>query len=281
MAADGTDQNGRGAFLDGLFGLDGEVAVVGGGTGILGGVIAEYLGAAGAKVAVLGRNREQGQRRVEAITAAGGAAIFVPYVATDANSVAEAHAQVREAFGAVTVAVNAVGGNQPSAVVSPDQAFEEITLDAVRDNLDLNLTSAWLACREFGPAMLANGRGSVINIGSMAGGERPLSRVPVYAIGKSGVATLTYFLAREWQGVVRVNMIVPGFFETTQNRALLRNPDGSLSERGAQIVGHTPMGRFGEPEEVGGAAVYLASQASAFTTGLALVIDGGFSVQSI
>lgn len=268
-------------FLGEVFGLSEEVAVVGGGTGILGGVIAEYLGKAGAKVAVLGRNQEQGQRRVDAITAAGGEAIFVPYVATDADSVAEAHAQVRDAFGAVTVAVNAVGGNHPSAVVSADQAFEELTLAAVRDNLDLNLTSAWLACQEFGPAMLANGRGSVINIGSMAGGERPLSRVPVYAIAKSGVATLTYFLAREWQGVVRVNMIVPGFFETTQNRGLLRNPDGSLSERGEQIVAHTPMGRFGEPAEVGGAAVYLASSASAFTTGLALVVDGGFSVQSI
>lgn len=281
MAAGGTGEHQRSAFLDGLFGLDGEVAVVGGGTGILGGVIAEYLGKAGAKVAVLGRNQEQGQRRVDAITAAGGEAIFVPYIATDADSVAEAHAQVREALGAVTVAVNAVGGNQPSAVVSADQAFEDIALEAVRDNLDLNLTSAWLACQEFGPAMLANGRGSVINIGSMAGGERPLSRVPVYAIAKSGVATLTYFLAREWQGVVRVNMIVPGFFETTQNRGLLRNPDGSLSERGEQIVAHTPMGRFGEPAEVGGAAVYLSSSASAFTTGLALVVDGGFSVQSI
>ncbi len=281
MAAGGTGDQQRGAFLAGLFGLAGEVAVVGGGTGVLGGVIAEYLGAAGAKVAVLGRNAEQGQRRVQTITDAGGEAIFVPYTATAADSVAEAHARVQEAFGAVTVAVNAVGGNHPSAVVSPDQAFEEIALDAVRDNLDLNLTSAWLACQEFGPAMLANGRGSVINIGSMAGGERPLSRVPVYAIAKSGVATLTNFLAREWQGVVRVNMIVPGFFETTQNRSLLRDEDGSLSERGGQIVAHTPMGRFGEPEEVGGAAVYLASKASAFTTGLALVIDGGFSVQSI
>ena len=278
MAADNTRPS---DFLRETFGLDGEVAVVGGGTGILGGVISEYLGKAGAKVAVLGRNQEQGQRRVDAITAAGGEAVFVPYVATDAGSVAEAHGRVRDAFGAVTVAVNAVGGNQPSAVVSADQAFEDITLEAVRDNLDLNLTSAWLACQEFGPAMLANGRGSVINIGSMAGGERPLSRVPVYAIAKSGVATLTYFLAREWQGVVRVNMIVPGFFETTQNRGLLRNPDGSLSERGEQIVAHTPMGRFGEPAEVGGAAVYLASGASAFTTGLALVVDGGFSVQSI
>ncbi|MYB76024.1 MAG: SDR family oxidoreductase [Chloroflexi bacterium] len=264
-----------------VFGLREEIAVVGGGTGILGGVIAEYLGKAGAKVAVLGRNQEEGQRRVKVITDGGGEAIFVPYVATDADSVAQAHAQARDAFGAVTVAVNAVGGNQPSAVVSADQSFEEITLDAVRENFDLNLTSAWLACQEFGPAMLANGRGSVINIGSMAGGERPLSRVPVYAIAKSGVATLTYFLAREWQGVVRVNMIVPGFFETTQNRGLLRNPDGSLSERGEQIVAHTPMGRFGEPDEVGGAAVYLASKASAFTTGLAFVIDGGFSVQSI
>ena len=271
----------RAAFLDELFGLDGEVAVVGGGTGILGGVIAEYLGASGAKVAVLGRNQEQGQRRVEAIEAGGGEAVFVPYVATEAESVAQAHAQVRDAFGAVTVAVNAVGGNHPSAVVSADQAFEDLSLAAVRDNLDLNLTSAWLACQEFGPAMLANGRGSVINIGSMAGGERPLSRVPVYAIAKSGVATLTNFLAREWQGIVRVNMIVPGFFETTQNRSLLRNPDGSLSERGEQIVAHTPMGRFGEPAELGGAAVYLASKASAFTTGLALVVDGGFSVQSI
>lgn len=280
MAAGGTDDQ-RNVFLNGLFGLAGEVAVVGGGTGILGGVIAEYLGKAGAKVAVLGRNQEQGQRRVDTIKDSGGEAIFVPYVATDADSVAQAHAQVRDAFGAVTVAVNAVGGNQPSAVVNADQAFEELTLDAVRENLDLNLTSAWLACQEFGPAMLANGRGSVINIGSMAGGERPLSRVPVYAIAKSGVATLTYFLAREWQGVVRVNMIVPGFFETTQNRGLLRNPDGSLSERGEQIVAHTPMGRFGEPDELGGAAVYLASKASAFTTGLAFVIDGGFSVQSI
>ncbi len=271
----------RAAFLDELFGLTGEVAVVGGGTGILGGVIAEYLGASGAKVAVLGRNQEQGQRRVEAIEAAGGEAVFVPYVATEAESVAQAHAQVRDAFGAVTVAVNAVGGNHPSAIVNSDQAFEDLSLAAVRDNLDLNLTSAWLACQEFGPAMLANGRGSVINIGSMAGGERPLSRVPVYAIAKSGVATLTSFLAREWQGIVRVNMIVPGFFETTQNRSLLRNPDGSLSERGEQIVAHTPMGRFGEPAELGGAAVYLASKASAFTTGLALVVDGGFSVQSI
>ncbi len=281
MAADSTGGERRSEFLDELFGLSGEVAVVGGGTGILGGVIAEHLGASGAKVAVLGRNQEQGQRRVETIAAAGGEAIFVSYVATDADSVAQAHAQVREAFGAVTVAVNAVGGNHPSAVVSADQAFEELGLEAVRENLDLNLTSAWLACQEFGPAMLANGRGSVINIGSMAGGERPLSRVPVYAIAKSGVATLTNFLAREWQGIVRVNMIVPGFFETTQNRSLLRNSDGGLSERGEQIVAHTPMGRFGEPSELGGAAVYLASNASAFTTGLAFVIDGGFSVQSI
>ena len=281
MAMGGETDQRRGAFLDEVFGLNGEVAVVGGGTGILGGVIAEYLGKAGAKVAVLGRNQEEGQRRVKVITDAGGEAIFVPYVATEAESVAEAHKQVRDAFGTVTVAVNAVGGNQPSAVVNADQAFEELTLEAVRENLDLNLTSAWLACQEFGPAMLANGRGSVINIGSMAGGERPLSRVPVYAIAKSGVATLTYFLAREWQGVVRVNMIVPGFFETTQNRSLLRDPDGSLSERGEQIVAHTPSGRFGEPDELGGAAVYLASKASAFTTGLAFVIDGGFSVQSI
>ena len=276
----GIDQD-RGRFLDEVFGLSEEVAVVGGGTGVLGGVIAEYLGKSGAKVAVLGRNQAEGQRRVDAITDAGGEAIFVAYVATDAESVAEAHRQVRDAFGTVTVAVNAVGGNQPSAVVNADQAFEELTLEAVRENLDLNLTSAWLACQEFGPAMLANGRGSVINIGSMAGGERPLSRVPVYAIAKSGVATLTYFLAREWQGVVRVNMIVPGFFETTQNRSLLRDPDGSLSERGQQIVAHTPSGRFGEPDELGGAAVYLASKASVFTTGLAFVIDGGFSVQSI
>jgi NAD(P)-dependent dehydrogenase (short-subunit alcohol dehydrogenase family) len=281
MAVGSTGEHQRGAFLDGLFGLDGEIAVVGGGTGILGGVIAEYLGVAGAKVAILGRNQEQGQLRVEAIKAGGGEAVFVPYVATDADSVAEAHARVQESFGTVTVAVNAVGGNHPSAVVSADQSFEDISLEAVQGNLDLNLTSAWLACQEFGPAMVANGRGSIINIGSMAGGERPLSRVPVYAIAKSGVSTLTYFLAREWQGTVRVNMIVPGFFETTQNRSLLRDPDGSLSERGAQIIEHTPMGRFGDPSEVGGAAVYLASSAGAFTTGLAFVIDGGFSVQSI
>ena len=265
-----------------MFDLQGEQAAVIGGTGVLGGAIAEGLAAAGARVAVLGRDGQKGETRVEAIRAAGGDACFIACDAADEDSLRRAHEQV-QAAGPPSVLVNAAGGNQPQVTVNAARAFGDIALDDWRGCLDLNLAAgAFLPCREFGPAMARRGKGSIINIASVAA-HIPPSGVVAYAAAKAAVVSLTRFLAREWatQGV-RVNSITPGFFPAEQNRRLLFNEDGSPTARAAQILGHTPMDRFGRPEELVGAAVFLAAaQASSFVTGTDIVVDGGFLAQTI
>jgi NAD(P)-dependent dehydrogenase (short-subunit alcohol dehydrogenase family) len=266
-----------------LFNLDQEIAVVIGGTGVLGGVMAEALAGAGARVAVLGRSAERGRERVERIAAAGGRAAFHPADALDRASLAQARDAVVGQWGAVSVLVNAAGGNRPAATLPPGGDFCQLPLAAWQEVFDLNLVGgALLPCQVFGEAMLAAGRGSVINIASMAG-MTPLSRVVAYSAAKAAVLNLTKFLAREWapRGV-RVNAISPGFFPAEQNRAILFHPDGSYTERSRQILGHTPMARFGKPEELAGAVVWLAApRASSFVTGQNIVVDGGFSAITI
>ena len=179
--------------------------------------------------------------------------------------------------------VNAAGGNHPDATLSPGTNFCDLPLDAWRDVFDLNLVGGvLLPCQVFGQAMLDSQRGGIINIASMSG-ITPLSRVVAYSAAKASVINLTRFLAREWASRgVRVNAISPGFFPAEQNRALLFNLNGSYSERGDQIIGHTPMARFGEPCELAGAAVWLsAERASSFVTGQNIAIDGGFSSVTI
>ena len=266
-----------------LFDLSEDVAVVIGGTGVLGGAMVRGLAAAGARVAVLGRSEERGSKCVEEIGEAGGTAVFVRCDATDARTLEEAQRKVQDELGAVTAQVNAAGGNHPSVTVSPERAFQEIGLEDWRSSFDLNLVGGvFLPCQVFGPAMVEQGRGSIINIASVSA-HVPLSNVVAYSAAKGAVRSLTQFLAREWAvSGVRVNSITPGFFPGEQNRRLLFGEDGSPTPRGRQILGHTPMGRFGEPEELVGAAVFLASgRASGFVTGTDLCVDGGFLATTI
>jgi NAD(P)-dependent dehydrogenase (short-subunit alcohol dehydrogenase family) len=266
-----------------LFSLEGDVAVVIGGTGVLGGGMADGLAAAGARVAILGRNEERGQKRVRAIESAGGTAMFHTADANDRDSLAAARDAVLEQFGKIGILVNAAGGNRPDATLPPGSDFCRLPLDAWRGVFDLNLVGGvLLPTQVFAEPMLAAGQGSVINIASLSG-MLPLSRVVAYSAAKAAVINLTQFLAREWatRGV-RVNAISPGFFPAEQNRTLLFNPDGSYTARGGQIIGHTPMARFGEPRELAGAVVWLASsRASSFVTGQNIVVDGGFSATTI
>ena len=270
-------------MLSDIFSLDGETAAVIGGTGALGGAMAEALAAHGARVAVIGRSEQRGRQRVEAIEAAGCTAIFQAADALDADSLRQARDAIAAQLGMVTVLVNAAGGNRPEATLPPGADFCKLPVDAWQTVFDLNLVGgALLPCQVFGESMAAAGRGSIINIASMAG-MIPLSRVVAYSAAKAAVINLTQFLAREWapRGV-RVNAISPGFFPADQNRTLLFKDDGGYTERGGQIIGHTPMARFGEPQELAGATVWLAaSRASSFVTGQNIVVDGGFSATTI
>jgi NAD(P)-dependent dehydrogenase (short-subunit alcohol dehydrogenase family) len=266
-----------------LFDLTGDIAVVIGATGVLGGAIAEGLARAGAHVAVLGRNQERGHACVKRIADAGGQATFFDADATQTASLAAAHKAIEAKLGAPTVLVNAAGGNDSRTTVTPDNPVEKIATDAWRASFETNLVGGiLLPCQEFGPGMVARGKGSIINIASVTA-HIPLSRVMAYSSSKAAVLSLSQFLAREWAPKkVRVNTITPGFFPAEQNRALLYNPDGSPTARTQSILGHTPMARFGEPKELVGAAIFLASHAaSGFITGTDIRVDGGFLSQTI
>ena len=266
-----------------LFDLSGNVAVVIGATGVLGGALAEGLAEAGAKVAVLGRNEERGNARVKSIKDKGGTAQFFSADAVKKDSLHAAHLAIEKALGAPTILLNAAGGNDPKVTATAENPFENIPLEAWHANFDLNLVGGvFLPCQEFGPAMCKRGKGSIINIASVSA-HLPLSRVVTYSAAKAAVLNLSLFLSREWAPKgVRVNTITPGFFPAEQNRKLLFKDDGSPSDRTKSIWAHTPMARFGEAKELIGAAVFLASSgASSFVTGTDIRVDGGFLSQTI
>jgi NAD(P)-dependent dehydrogenase (short-subunit alcohol dehydrogenase family) len=267
-----------------LFDLSGVRAAVIGATGALGGAIANALAASGAWVAVCGRNAERGGERVKQIREAGGAAEFFGLDdAANRESVERLAAAIEARGGAISVLVNAAGGNDPKVTVTKDRAVESITVADWASAFDLNLVGgALVPCQVFGPRFASAGGGSIINIASVSA-HLPLSRVIAYSAAKAAVLSLSQFLAREWATAgVRVNTITPGFFPADQNRALLYNEDGSPTARAQSILGHTPMGRFGEAQELGGAAVFLASKsASGFVTGTDIRVDGGFLSQTI
>ncbi|MEP7362312.1 MAG: SDR family oxidoreductase [Acidobacteriota bacterium] len=254
----------------GMFSLHGEVAVVMGGGGVLAGAMADGLAAAGASIVIAGRTQEHADERAHVITAAGGQAIGIQCDVTRKADLQKVLEATIARFGKVDVLINAAGVNSATP-------FFDITEEEWHRILDIDLTGVFLACQVFGKAMVDAGNGgSIINISSASSGP-PLSRVFTYGVAKGGVNQITQFLARELApSNVRVNAILPGFFPAEQNRKVL------TPERIASILAHTPMKRFGEAEELIGAAIYLASRtASSFVTGSILQVDGGFMSMTI
>lgn len=269
--------------LTSLFSLQDRVAIVTGATGVLGGAMAHGLAAAGAKVAILGRRAERAAEVAQGIAADGGVAMPLPADVLQRDQLETARQQVLDQWGHIDILINAAGGNSPDAVVFNDVTFFNMQQAAFQKMLDLNLIGSLLPSQVFGEAMAEAKRGSIINISSMAS-ERALTRVIGYSAAKAAIDNFTRWLAVEFalkygEGV-RVNAIAPGFFIGEQNRGFLLNEDDSLSSRGQTIVDHTPMARFGEPDELIGAAVWLASDAAKFVTGIVVPIDGGFSAFS-
>lgn len=259
------------SFLDDLFALDGKVAVVIGGSGVLGGAMAEGLAKAGARVAVLGRTKEKVEKRVKTIKYdLGREAIAVLCDASNKTDLQKAKEETLSVWDRIDILINAPG-------INSNTPFFEITEDEWQKILDVNLKSMFLACQVFAKQMIKRGEGgSIINISSASSGP-PLSKVFTYGISKAGSNNLTQFLAREFaQYKIRVNAIVPGFFPAEQNRKIL------TTERTEAIFRHTPMGRFGDAHELVGASIWLASEkASSFVTGAMIWVDGGFSAMTI
>jgi NAD(P)-dependent dehydrogenase (short-subunit alcohol dehydrogenase family) len=266
-----------------LFSLAGKRAVVTGGTGVLGGAMARGLAAAGAKVAILGRRAERAAYVADAIRDAGGDAIPLPADVLNRNQLETAATTLVEQWGGVDILINAAGGNVADATIVGDVTFFNMSQEAFRRVMDLNLVGTVLPSQAFGRLMVehnATPGGVMVNVSSMAA-ERPLTRVMGYAAAKAAIDNYTRWLAVEFatqhgEGL-RVNAIAPGFFLGEQNRDFLLNRDGSLTARGQQIVDHTPMRRFGLPQELIGTVIWLCSDAARFVTGVVVPVDGGFS----
>lgn len=278
-------------FLTELFSLEDQVAIVTGGTGVLGGAMARGLARAGAKVGVLGRRQERAEAVVAEIEAAGGQALALPADVLDKQQLEAARDAILERWGQVDILVNAAGGNVPAATLSGDRTFFDLPKDAFEDVFGLNVLGTVLPSQVFGAAMAQRGgddqakpaRGCIVNISSM-GALRVITRVVGYSAAKAAVDNFTRWLAvdlaRTYGGHLRVNAIAPGFFVGEQNRALLLNDDGSLTARGEAIIAHTPAGRFGEADELLSTLIWLCSPGASFVNGVVVPVDGGFAVYS-
>ena len=264
-----------------LFDIKDYVVVITGGTGVLGRCIAKYLAQNGAKVAILGRKEEIGNAIVDDIKKAGGDACFFKTDVMNQKVVEQNCKDILAKYGHIDTLLNAAGGNQPGAVIGPDQNFFDLDPEQFQKVLNLNLTGTVIPTQVFLKPMFEKGKGSIINFSSMAA-FRPMTRVCGYAAAKAGISNFTAYMAHEtakkFGEGIRVNAIAPGFFITEQNRALLTNPDGSYTERGKDVIRQTPFGRMGKPEELCGTIQYLMSDAAAFVTGTVAVVDGGFNI---
>ncbi|HEY5270966.1 MAG TPA: SDR family oxidoreductase [Anaerolineales bacterium] len=266
------------------FDLSGKVAVVTGGAGVLCAAMCRALAVAGAKVAVLDLNAEAAESLAIEIRSSSADAIGMACNVLDRASIEAAAQVVLAKFGSVDMLINGSGGNKPAATVDPERSFFDLPADALRWVFDLNLMGTILPSQVFGKLMAEQKSGVILNISSM-NAFRPLTRIAAYSAAKAGVSNFTQWLAvhmaQEYSPDIRVNAVAPGFFMTEQNRFLLTDKEtGELTPRGQSIISHTPMGRFGAPNDLVGTVFWLLSPASAFVTGIVVPVDGGFSAFS-
>ena len=264
--------------------LTGRTVAITGGAGILGGEIACMLVGCGANVVILDRDPSLADRLMDRLGCGPGCAIVVYTDVLQRDTLVTAQESIRAEFGPVDVLINAAGGNSPQATTSPDLPFFDLPEDAMRFVFDLNIVGTILPSQVFGRGMAERGEGVILNLSSM-NAFRPLTRIPAYSAAKAGVSNFTQWLAvhmaQEYSPRIRVNAIAPGFFLTAQNRFLLTDGEtGALTPRGKTIIDHTPMNRFGDPEDLLGTVLWLLSPASEFITGVVVPIDGGFSAFS-
>jgi len=270
--------------LTNMYDFTGRSVMITGGAGILGGEIACALVGCKANVAIVDRSPEMAERLVHRFEPAGGRAIIVYGDVLEPDVMQETTGRVLEEFGQVDYLINAAGGNNPRATTGADLSFFDLPPDALRFVFDLNILGTILPAQIVGRHMAERKEGVILNISSM-NAFRPLTRIPAYSAAKAGVSNFTRWLAvhmaQEYSPNIRVNAIAPGFFLTEQNRFLLTDEQtGELTPRGQSIIDHTPMGRFGDPEDLLGVIMWLLSPASAFVTGVVVPIDGGFSAYS-
>ncbi len=262
------------------FDLTGKIAVVTGGTGVLGNAMVRGLAEHGAGVVIVGRNADKVRAAVVAFSEEGHTVDGSIADVLDEEALKKARNSIFKKYGRIDILVNAAGGHIPEAVQKPGQQIFDIELKNIRRTMDLNLFGSIYPTLIFAKIMVECGHGSIVNISSMAA-ERAVSRVLGYSLAKSSVESFTKWMSMELGFInndrVRINAIAPGFFLTEQNRAILTNEDGTLTDRAEKIIAHTPVGRLGNPEEIVSTLIWLCSDDSKFITGTVVPVDGGFS----
>jgi NAD(P)-dependent dehydrogenase (short-subunit alcohol dehydrogenase family) len=267
-----------------LFDIKDKCIAVTGGAGVLCGNMCEQFASLGAKVAVIDYAIDRAKQLCDKIESKGGFAIPVEANVLDKAAVNSAFTCAQETLGKIDVLVNGAGGNKKEATTSEDLSFFDIPSEAIRFVFDLNFIGTLLPCQVFGKYMASQGSGTIINVSSM-NAFRPLTKIAAYSAAKAAISNFTQWLSvhmcQNYSKEIRVNAIAPGFFITDQNRFLLTDKKtGELTPRGQTITDHTPMGRFGAPEELIGTMLWLISDASKFVTGVVVPVDGGFSAFS-
>jgi len=266
-----------------MFSIKDKVAIITGASGVLGGSLAKSFIEAGAKVVALGRNQETLDSCVKELTDLSGDALAVEANVLNIESLENASNKIIEKYGKIDILLNIAGGNIPTATLSPEQSFFDMSIDGWDEVTNLNINGTVYPSYVFGKVMAKQGSGSIVNISSMAA-YSAITRVAGYSAAKSAITNFTQWLASDlalkYGDKIRVNAVAPGFFIGDQNRAILINPDGSLTDRSKKVIAKTPMQRFGEVQELNGAVQFLCSDAASFITGALLPVDGGFSAFS-
>ena len=264
-----------------MFSLKDKVIIVTGGTGVLGNSFVNGIVEAGGSVGILGRNEAMANERANVINQNGGQAIALVADVLNEGQLLDAKKKVLDKFGKIDGLVNGAGGNMPDGVLQSEDSIFKIKIDGMKRVMDINLWGTLIPTQIFGEAIADSGKGSIVNISSM-NSKRAITKVLGYNMGKAAVDCYNQWfaveLSKRYGDKIRMNALAPGFFLTEQNRNLLTKPGGGFTERGEQVIRQTPFKRFGHPDELKGALVWLLSDASQFVTGSMICVDGGFSI---